>query len=72
MSIRIPANSALAFSRGTAKPPSEFFSGCSSALQPEQRAFYYDGKDIDELETKIHAVEHELYPLVVKKMCEEN
>jgi phosphoribosylglycinamide formyltransferase-1 len=47
-------------------------SGMDSGKIIEQRAFYYDGKDIDELETKIHAVEHELYPLVVKKMCEEN
>ena len=47
-------------------------SGMDSGKIIEQRAFYYDGNDIEELESKIHAVEHELYPLVVKRMCEEN
>lgn len=33
-----------------------------------QQAFPYDGDDIDELETKIHAVEHELYPRTVASL----
>lgn len=36
-----------------------------------QRAFPYTGRDLDELETKVHAVEHELYPETVKQLiCE--
>ena len=30
-----------------------------------QEAFPYDGDDIDELESKIHAVEHKLYPRII-------
>lgn len=30
-----------------------------------QEAFPYDGDDIDELEAKIHAVEHRLYPHII-------
>ncbi|MCH5334346.1 MAG: phosphoribosylglycinamide formyltransferase [Alistipes sp.] len=33
-----------------------------------QRAFAYEGDDIDELEAMIHAVEHELYPETVNKL----
>ena len=33
-----------------------------------QRAFAYDGADIDELESMIHAVEHELYPETVNRL----
>ena len=33
-----------------------------------QRAFEYYGNDVDELETKIHALEHELYPEVINKL----
>jgi phosphoribosylglycinamide formyltransferase-1 len=33
-----------------------------------QRGFEYYGKDIDELETKIHEVEHKLYPEVINKL----
>ena len=35
-----------------------------------QRAFAYDGGDIDELEAKIHAVEHELYPETVNEIIQ--
>ena len=35
-----------------------------------QRAFAYDGADIDELESMIHAVEHELYPETVDKLIQ--
>lgn len=31
----------------------------------DQEAFHYEGDDIDELEAKIHAVEHRLYPRVI-------
>ena len=33
-----------------------------------QQAFAYDGDDIDELESMIHAVEHELYPRTIDKL----
>ncbi len=33
-----------------------------------QRAFEYYGNDVDELEPKIHALEHELYPEVINKL----
>jgi len=33
-----------------------------------QRAFEYYGNDIDELETKIHDLEHSLYPEVIDKL----
>ncbi len=35
-----------------------------------QRAFEYYGNDIDELESKIHEVEHVLYPEVINKLIE--
>lgn len=34
----------------------------------DQRAIYYDGDDIDELEAKIHAVEHVLYVDTVARL----
>ena len=37
-----------------------------------QRAFAYDGADIDELESMIHAVEHELYPETVNKLIQNS
>ena len=37
-----------------------------------QRAFEYDGDDIDEVEARIHAVEHELYPETIQKLIEQN
>lgn len=33
-----------------------------------QEAFHYDGDDIDELESKIHAVEHKLYPKTINQI----
>lgn len=36
-----------------------------------QKAFEYYGDDIDELEKKIHAVEHELYPNTLLKLIKE-
>ena len=36
----------------------------------DQEAFHYDGTDIDELETRIHQVEHRLYPSVIARLCE--
>ena len=36
-----------------------------------QRAFEYtEGETVDEVEARIHAIEHELYPEVVAKICE--
>ena len=37
-----------------------------------QRAFAYDGSDIDELESMIHAVEHELYPETVNEIIQNS
>lgn len=34
----------------------------------DQRALHYDGNDIDELETQIHRIEHQLYPEVIAKL----
>lgn len=36
-----------------------------------QRAVAYDGNDIDELETMIHKVEHELFPEVIAKILND-
>lgn len=36
-----------------------------------QKAFEYYGSDVDELESKIHAVEHELYPSTIEKLIKE-
>ncbi len=36
-----------------------------------QKAFEYYGSDVDELESKIHAVEHELYPNTIEKLIKE-
>lgn len=36
-----------------------------------QKAFEYYGNDVDELESMIHAVEHELYPLTIDKLIKE-
>lgn len=46
-------------------------SGMDSGEIIAQRAFdYTEGETIDEVEEKIHAIEHELYPEVLKKLCE--
>ena len=37
-----------------------------------QRSFdYVEGETLDEVERRIHQIEHVLYPEVVKKLCEE-
>ncbi len=36
-----------------------------------QQAFDYEGDDIDELESRIHAVEHPLYVKTIKKLLEQ-
>ena len=36
-----------------------------------QRAFEYYGNDVNELESRIHAVEHELYPETIEKLIKE-
>lgn len=36
----------------------------------DQEAFHYPGNDIDELERRIHAVEHRLYPTVINKVVQ--
>jgi phosphoribosylglycinamide formyltransferase-1 len=35
-----------------------------------QRAFEYDGDDIEELEARIHAVEYPLYVETIKKLLD--
>lgn len=37
-----------------------------------QRAFEYDGNDISEVESRIHAIEHELYPETIQRIIQEN
>ncbi len=37
-----------------------------------QRSFEYYGDDIDEVEARIHSIEHELYPETIQKLIEEN
>lgn len=45
--------------------------GIDSGKIIAQRAFdYTPGDSLDEVEEKVHKVEHELYPEVVKKICE--
>ena len=47
-------------------------SGMDSGKIIAQRAFeYQDGWTVDDVEERIHAIEHELYPAVVKKLVEE-
>lgn len=47
-------------------------SGVDSGKIIAQRAFdYVEGETLEQVEERIHAIEHELYPLVVRKMCEE-
>lgn len=47
-------------------------SGMDSGKIIAQRAFdYIEGQTLDEVEAKIHEIEHVLYPEVVKKLCEE-
>ena len=47
-------------------------SGMDSGTIIDQEAFHYtDGETVDQVEEKIHAIEHILYPNVVKKLCEE-
>lgn len=36
-----------------------------------QEAFHYDGNDIEELESMIHAVEHRLYPATINMLTKE-
>lgn len=36
-----------------------------------QRAFEYYGSDIEEIERKIHEIEHELYPEVINRIAKE-
>lgn len=38
----------------------------------DQECLRYDGDDIDELETKIHAVEHRLFPRTINKTLNES
>lgn len=46
-------------------------SGMDSGKIIAQRAFEYtEGETIEQVEERIHAIEHELYPEVVKKLCE--
>lgn len=46
-------------------------SGMDSGKIIAQRAFEYtEGETIEQVEARIHAIEHELYPEVVKKLCE--
>ncbi len=46
--------------------------GMDSGKIIAQRAFnYIEGQTLEEVERKIHEIEHELYPEVVKKLCEE-
>ena len=37
-----------------------------------QRAFEYHGNDRDEVEARIHEIEHVLYPEVIKEYCKAN
>ena len=38
----------------------------------DQEAFHInDGDTIDDVEAKIHAIEHELYPRVLKRLVEQ-
>lgn len=47
-------------------------SGMDSGKIIAQRSFdYVEGETLDEVERRIHQIEHVLYPEVVKKLCEE-
>lgn len=47
-------------------------SGMDSGRIIAQRAFdYVEGESLEEVEARIHKIEHELYPSVVKKLVEE-
>ena len=47
--------------------------GMDSGKIIDQRAFHYtEGETVDQVEARIHEIEHELYPAVVKKLTEEN
>lgn len=47
-------------------------SGMDSGKIIDQEAFHMkDGETVDEVEERIHEIEHEIYPRVVKKLCEE-
>ncbi len=46
--------------------------GMDSGKIIDQEAFHMaDGDTVDDVEEKIHAIEHVLYPNVLKKLCEE-
>ena len=46
-------------------------SGIDEGKIISQKAFEYYGKDIEELETMIHKVEHELYPRTINELLKE-
>lgn len=46
-------------------------SGVDEGKIISQKAFEYYGEDLEELETMIHKVEHELYPMTINKLLEE-
>ncbi len=46
-------------------------SGMDSGKIIDQEAFHYtDGETVDEVEARIHEIEHELYPRVIKKLTD--
>jgi phosphoribosylglycinamide formyltransferase-1 len=46
--------------------------GMDSGKIIEQRAFHYtEGETVDEVEARIHKIEHEMYPEVVAKLIKE-
>lgn len=45
-------------------------SGIDSGKIIDQMAFHADGLTLEEVETKIHEIEHELYPSVIKRLVE--
>ena len=48
-------------------------SGMDSGKIIDQMAFHYtEGETVEQVEERIHKIEHELYPAVVKKLTEEN
>ena len=47
--------------------------GMDSGKIIDQEAFHIqDGDTVDDVEEKIHAIEHVLYPSVLEKLCKEN
>ena len=46
-------------------------SGIDEGKIISQQAFEYYGNDIEELETMIHKVEHELYPRTINELLKE-